>query len=173
MSTTDTPVDGAAEGHEDAHRAVVRETVTMGLYIAVSLLSVLLTVPATESRAAAIALVWGSAAGFTLAHWLAFQLAARIYAGAHLDRHDRVVLLAQALAAAVVAAVATVPLALGGDDGSGLGLARLTVAGLLGLVAYAVASRHGSGRGRAILYAAVAMTLAVGVAVVKNLLAGH
>ena len=89
MGTTGTPLGGHAADHETERRAIVREAVTMGLYIAVSLLSVLLTVPATESRAAAIGLVWGSTVGFTLAHWLAFQLSARIYAGAHLERHDR------------------------------------------------------------------------------------
>jgi len=172
VGTTGTPLGGHAADHETERRAIVREAVTMGLYIAVSLLSVLLTVPATESRAAAIGLVWGSTVGFTLAHWLAFQLSARIYAGAHLERHDRVALSAQGVAAAIVAAIATVPLALA-DGGSGLGLARIAVALVLGLVAYGAATRHGAGRGRALVYAGLAMAVAVGVAVLKNVLTGH
>jgi hypothetical protein len=60
-----------------ADHAVIRESITMGLYITISLLAVLSAQPRGGSTRATLAVVWGTTLGLTLAHWLAFQLTAR------------------------------------------------------------------------------------------------
>jgi hypothetical protein len=81
-------IDGAEEPHDTAtvvDRAVIRESITMGLYITISLLAVLTAQPHGDATTAAVlTVVWGTTLGLTLAHWLAFRLTARLFAGAEL-----------------------------------------------------------------------------------------
>jgi hypothetical protein len=166
----DTTRSGAAA---DRHH-VIRETVTMALYLAISLLAVLAAQPHGEARStgAAVALVWGTTAGLSLAHWLAFRLSGRLFAGAVLDPGTGQAIAGQAAAAALVASLASLPFLLV-DGERAAALARLLLAGLVGLFAFATAQRHGATAWRATGYAAVVVLLAVTVALVKNALAGH
>jgi hypothetical protein len=154
-----------------ADQAVVRESVTMGLYITISLLAVLSAQPHGDPGSAALTLVWGTTLGLTLAHWLAFQLTARLFAGARLPSHERTTMVGQAVAALGVATLASVPLML--DASSGHALSRSVLAGLVGLFAFGAARRHGGSRGRATVYALVVVAIAVAVALGKYLLTGH
>jgi hypothetical protein len=99
-------VDDAAEHHDLAtlaDPAIVRESLTMGLYITISLLAVLSAKPPGGGNSAVLALVWGTTLGLILAHWLAFQLTARLLAGGRLPSHDRLTMVGQAVAALGVA----------------------------------------------------------------------
>jgi hypothetical protein len=169
------PVDEAEQRHDAATAvdpAVIRESITMGLYITISLLAVLAAQPHGDvTTAAMLTVVWGTTLGLTLAHWLAFRLTARLFAGAELSSHDRMVMAGQAIAALGVAAVASVPLVL--DAGAGLVLSRSLLAGLVGMFAFGTARRHGSSSGRALVYAVVVVVIALAVAIGKYLLTGH
>lgn len=154
-----------------ADQAVIRESITMGLYITISLLGVLTVQSPGGATTAVLTVVWGTTIGLALAHWLAFHLTARLFAGAELPSHDRRTMAGQALAAITVAALASVPIVLLGGDG--LALARTVLAGLVGLFAFGAARRHGGGVGRALLYGFVVTLIATAVALSKYLLTGH
>ena len=155
----------------EADRAVVRESITMGLYITISLLGVLTVQPEGSTTSSALTILWGTTLGLSLAHWLAFRLTAHLFSGAELPLHDRRAMAGQALAAAAVAALATVPIVLQG--GAGLALSRAVLAGLVGLFAFGAARRHGGSIGRALVYGLVVMLIATAVALSKYLLTGH
>jgi hypothetical protein len=152
---------------------VIRETVTMALYITISLLAVLAAQPhGDRSVVGVLAIIWGTTLGLSLAHWLAFRLTARLFSGTALNRHERVTIAAQGAAALGVATLVSAPLLVAGAD-SALDLARLLLASLIGLFAFNVARRHGAGRGRAGVYAFVVVAIALAVAAAKNQLSGH
>jgi hypothetical protein len=154
-----------------ADQAVIRESITMGLYITISLLAVLSAQPHGRETPAVLTVVWGTTLGLTLAHWLAFQLTARLFAGTRLPSHERSTMLGQALAALGVACLASVPLLL--DANAGPALSRGVLAGLVGLFAFGAARRHGGSVGRATVYALVVVAIALAVAIGKYLLTGH
>lgn len=151
--------------------AILRESLTMGLYVTISLLAVLSFKPHGGGTAAVLTLVWGTTLGLALAHWLAFQLTARLFAGAELPSHDRIAMVGQAVAALVVAGLASVPLLLHANAGPAL--SRAVLAGLIGLFAFGAARHHGGSVGRATIYALVVVAIALVVAVGKYLLTGH
>ena len=151
--------------------AIVRESLTMGLYITISLLAVLSTKPPGGGTAAVLTLIWGTTLGLILAHWLAFRLTARLFAGSTLPSHDRITMVGQAVAALGVACVASVPLLL--HASSGPALSRGVLAGLIGLFAFGAARRHGGSHGRATVYALIVVAIALAVAIGKYLLTGY
>jgi hypothetical protein len=167
------PIDEVDERHAPmADQAAIRESITMALYITISLLAVLTAQPPGDVTASAVlTVVWGTTLGLTLAHWLAFQLTARLFAGAELPSHDRMAMVGQAVAAIGVACLVSVPLML--DASSGLALSRSILAGLVGLFAFGAARRHGGSVGRAMIYALVVVAIALSVAIGKYLLTGH
>jgi hypothetical protein len=167
-------VDDADEPHDLATAAdpvIVRESLTMGLYITISLLAVLSAKPHGGGTSAALTLVWGTTLGLVLAHWFAFQLTARLFAGSRLPSHDRMTMLGQAVAALVVVGLASVPLLLHANAGPAL--SRGVLAGLIGLFAFGAARHHGGSVGRASAYALVVVAIALAVAIGKYLITGH
>lgn len=165
-------VAGAGSGHPQADDHVIRESITVGLYITISLLAVLTVQPhGGSSDRGVLAVIWGTTLGLLLAHWLAFRLTARLYSGESLTAHDRITLSGQLLAAFAVAGIATVPVLLPGTNGHAL--SRLTLAGIVGVFAFGVARRHGAGHGRSLLYALIMVGIASAVAIGKYLLTGH
>jgi hypothetical protein len=169
------PIHDAEEHHDPAtvvDRAVIRESITMGLYITISLLAVLAAQPHGDATTVAVlTVVWGTTLGLTVAHWLAFRLTSRLFAGTELSSHDRMAMAGQAIAALGVAAVASVPLVLSAS--AGLAWSRSLLAGLVGLFAFGTARRHGASRGRALTYALIVVVIALAVAIGKYLLTGH
>jgi hypothetical protein len=103
--------------------------------------TVLSTKPHGGTSSAVLALVWGTTIGLILAHWVAFQLTARLFAGSRLPSHDRLTMVGQAVAALGVACLATVPLLLHANAGPAL--ARGVLAGPIGLFAFGAARYHG------------------------------
>jgi hypothetical protein len=167
-------VDDADEREDlatGADPAIVRESLTMGLYITISLLAVLSAKPHDSGTSAVLTLVWGTTLGLAVAHWLAFQLTARLFAGGRLPSHDRMTMVGQAVAALVVACLASVPLLL--HVNTGPALSRGVLAGLIGLFAFGAARHHGGSLGRASVYALVVVAIALAVAIGKYLITGH
>lgn len=164
---------GGPVGTVTGSSLVVRESLTMALYITISLLAVLAAQPhGDRSAIGVLGIIWGTTLGLSLAHWLAFRLTARLFSGNVLDRHDQVTMAAQSVAAIGVATLASAPL-LVADSRSALDLSRLLLATLVGLFAFSVARRHDAGRSRAGIYAIAVVAIALAVAVIKNQLSGH
>lgn len=156
-----------------ARREVVREGVTMALYITISLLAVLVAVPAGDhSSVAMLGTIWGTAIGLTMAHVLAFRLSAKLVSAGELAAQERFAIAAQAAASATVAAVASLPM-LVTDGEAALGMSRLLLSGFVGICAYGVGRQSGGTGGRALLYASTTVVIALVVALLKNALAGH
>jgi hypothetical protein len=150
---------------------ILRESITIGLYITISLLAVLSAKPHGAGTGAALTLIWGTTLGLVLAHWFAFQLTARLFSGARLSSHDRLTMVGQVAAAVGVAGLASLPVLL--HDAAGPALARGVLAGLVGLFAFGAARHHGGSHGRAAIYALAVVTIALAVAIGKYLLTGH
>lgn len=165
----DRPARSAAPARE-----VRREAYTMALYVAVVLLAALIALadPGDDPRVAPLGLVWGTAIGLALAHFFAFRVSARLVAGGELGRDEAGLALAQLAGAIVVAVLVSVPV-LVLPASAELEGAVLVLAGFVAAAGFAVARTGGAGRTRAALYALVVLAIGVGVAVVKNTLAGH
>jgi hypothetical protein len=172
MTSGDTRVEATEPGGE--HRDhVLREGVTMALYLAISLLAVLAAVPDREQALGPlVGTVWGTTIGLALAHWLAFRLSGVLLAGGRLPDHDRRAIAAQFAATVAVATLTSVPLVVAGGS-EGLGVARLVLAGTIGLAGYGAAVRRDAPRTQALLYAGAVVAVALLVALVKNSLAHH
>ncbi|HET6950100.1 MAG TPA: hypothetical protein VFI47_06985, partial [Acidimicrobiales bacterium] len=162
---------GEAAAHEAAreHR---KEAYTMALYVAICLLAALTAVGEHVEDVAVFEIIWGTTLGLALTHWFAFSVSARLVAAGAIRRHDAEAAIAQLTGALAVAALATVPVLLL-PASSELGVVRLLLAGLIAAVGYAVARAGAAARGRAVVYALGVMLVAMSVAVVKNVLAGH
>lgn len=156
-----------------ARREVIREGVTMALYITISLLAVLVAVPGGDhSSVAMLGTIWGTAIGLTMAHVLAFRLSTKLVSAGELAARERLAIAAQAAASATVAAVASLPL-LVTDGEAALDMSRLLLSGFVGICAYGVGRQSGGTGGRALLYASSTVVIALMVALLKNVLAGH
>ncbi|MFP4235558.1 MAG: hypothetical protein ACLFUG_11585 [Nitriliruptoraceae bacterium] len=163
--------DGSPAATSRIDPGIAREGLTMGLYLTISLLAVLTAKSGDSDDGAVLTLIWGTTLGLALAHWLAFQLAARLFVGSTLTSHDRLAILAQAAAAVAVASLASLPLLLGASAATAL--SRGVLAGLIGLFGYAAVRSNGGSRTRATGYGLAVVVVAVVVAAGKYLLAGH
>lgn len=163
-----TSVDGS-----DHERHLWKEAVTMSLYVAICVLAALTaTGDDVLDHDDVVEIVWGSTLGLALAHWFAFQISARLAGSGSVARHDAESALAQLGGAGAVAMLVTVPV-LVFQGPTAFGIARLVLAMFIGGVGYLVARSTGGSRPRAILYGVSVLVLALVVALVKNVLAGH
>jgi hypothetical protein len=163
----------ARDLEEITRRELAREAVTMALYVSITLLAALVAVPDDDvpGTLRTAALIWGGAAGLALAHWLAFDIGARLFESAHLDRLHRLggpVSLAAALA---VALVTTVPILLAPDDIASE-LAITILAFILGAAGFAVGRRSGAGLLRAVV-GGVVLLAAAGLVVAIKIVVDH
>ncbi|WP_159805297.1 hypothetical protein [Cellulomonas citrea] len=155
-------------------REVVRDAVTMALYVSLSLLAVLIATPPpvedeTALELAAVILLTG--VGLLLAHQVAFILSSRLLSAGRLDAHARRALSAQLAGGMSVAVLAALPvLALGGE--AGLVTAELLLLALVAVVGYLAARSLPMPVGRSLMYVGGTVLLAAAVIIVK-LLAGH
>ena len=149
-------------------RELAREGVTMALYVSLTLLTALIAIPSEDvpGTLGTAALIWGGAAGLALAHWLAFDIAARLYSTEHLDRLHRLggpVTLAAALA---VALVASIPIVFAPDD-IATELAVCVLSGILGLAGFGVGRRSGAGLLRSLAGGLIVLGVAGVVVAIK------
>ncbi len=155
-------------------RLAAREFFASALYMALVLLAVLAAVPTENlpSDESVVGLMIGSAIGLTLAHWLAFRLAAHLtedggFAAQSAAREAA----AQVLGGVGVAALAAAPfLILDGD--AALTGALVVLAALPALTGLAIARLRGRSWLSSLVTAAVVLLLAVVVVLVKEGL-GH
>jgi hypothetical protein len=119
-----------------------------------------------------LAIVWGTAVGLALAHWFAFGVAAHGFRGDRPTGHDARIGLVQVGAAALVAAVSSLPV---------LFLSRTHArdttgdvpAVIIGALAYVLARVAGNNRLASAFLGITALALGVAVALVKSKLAAH
>lgn len=148
-----------------------REASTMSFYVAICLLAAMAAV-GDAPPVPTMGIVWGTTVGLTLAHLFAFSLAAGLVGRGKIDQEVAVLATAQLCGAAVVAVLASVPVLVLSPP-IDLDVARLVVAGFIGIAAFAVARLNGAGGVRALLFSTGGMVVAVLIAVVKNVLLGH
>jgi hypothetical protein len=164
------------------HRTeLLREAAIMILYVAIVEIATLAALPESNLHhgrttgtvgGALLAVVWGTAIGLALAHWFAFQVAARAFRGERHTDLDTRIALAQLGGAVLVAALSSLPALVFSDL-----TARQTTgdvpAALVGVVGYLLARRAGSSRLKSTFYGATVCTLGVLVALAKSLIAAH
>lgn len=161
-----------------------REAVTMMLYVSIVLLATLSVLPTGEGSneagheaagvhgAGLVSLVWGTALGLALAHWFAFRVTSRVFAGSRPRETDLMIGAAQVIGAAAVAALCTVPIVLF-DDSADVQATGFVPALIVGAAGYAAARIPGRSRLYSAVVGLVALVLGLLVATVKNILAGH
>jgi hypothetical protein len=158
--------------HDPTHRLV--EVTTMALYVSIALLAALLAVDEDAlSRSETLAMIWGTAVGLAVAHYVAFSLASALARGRRVGRAHLTVAGLQFLAAIGVAAACTlIELVIGNDDDDA-GTAEFALAVILGVTGYLVSRGNGASRRRAIGLGMGVLTIGIITAVVKNILGGH
>ena len=165
-----TSPDGPEEDREAVE--VVREAVTMALYISLSLLAVLTALPTSmEAAAPNVALTVGlTAIGLVLAHQVAFRMSTRLVSHGRIDPGASRLLGAQLLGGAAVTVVAVLPLVVFGSDAMPVSFALLL--SFVGVVGYVAARSVPMSRAKALGYVAMVVVVVAGVLAVKSLV-GH
>jgi hypothetical protein len=162
------------------HAEIVREALTMVLYVSVVEIAELAALPETHVSGHAtgpvsselLAIIWGTAVGLAVAHWFAFRLGGHAFRGDRVTGLDTKVGLAQIGAAMFVAAASSVPVLLFGDVRE-QEFTGFVPAVLIGIVGYLIARETGKGRVAASVYGITALALGLLVATVKLALAAH
>jgi hypothetical protein len=163
------------------HAEIVREAVTMVLYVSVVEIAELAALPAQHVGggkvegpvgAQLLAIIWGTAVGLAIAHWFAFRLAGRAFRGDRVTGLDTRIGIAQILAAMFVAAVSSLPVLLF-DDVRAQEFTGVVPAILIGIVGYLIARETRRSRFAAALYGFTALAVGLLVATVKGALAAH
>lgn len=158
----------------DEDRLVAREFFASALYMAIVLLAVLVAVPTDRlpSDSAVTWLLLGSAVGLTLAHWLAFRLAAHLTVeggiAATTAAREAGAQVGGGLAVAVIAAVPFLLL----DGEAALTGSLVVLAALPALTGLAIARLRGRSWLTSLATAGVVLAVAVVVVLVKAAL-GH
>jgi len=162
-----------ADKYEPHHLELIREAVTMALYISLSLLAVLLatqTPTADDGRVQVALTTLFTGLGLVAAHHIAFRMSSRLVNAGRLDDHSRHALGAQALGGIPVAVLAMLPVLVLGVEPGAL-VSELLLLGLVCVVGWR-AVRQAVSRGRAAAYLLTTVTIASGVIVLK-LITGH
>lgn len=162
------------------HAEIVREAVTMVLYVSVVEVAELAALPQTHVSGHAtgpvsaqlLAIIWGTAVGLALAHWFAFRLGGHAFRGDRLTGLDTKVGLAQIGAAIFVAAASSIPVLVFGNVRE-QEFTGFVPAVLIGIVGYLIARETGKRRVAAALYGVTALSVGLLVATVKLALAAH
>jgi hypothetical protein len=161
--------------HERPQRADVtearHEAITMGLYISIVLLALLVGFGGDRDRADEVGLLWGTALGLVLAHYYALRLAS-VFARANPrpTRQDWSAGGAQLAGAAIVTGIASAPYLLNISTDDASTAASILLLGVTAVTAFASVRRAGRGVGRALAFAGIAVTIAAIVVIVKYVL---
>jgi hypothetical protein len=165
----------SADEHERERERneVLREAVTMALYVSLSQLAVLTALPhdqATEDATLAWTIALTSV-GLVLAHQIAFRMSSRLITkGSALEPIAPRILRAQLLGGLVVTLLAVVPVLVLGSGALRLSMALLLL--FVMVVGYAVARSAPSSRLRSLVYVAGVVVL-VGIVLAVKSLVGH
>jgi len=165
----------------EARPEVLREAVTMTLYVSVVLIAELAAIPEkhfADGRVTGavgeqlLAIVWGTAVGLAVAHWFAFGLAAPAFRGQRPSRLDTLIGFSQVGSAIFVACVSSLPV-LFLSDAHAQETTGDVPALLIGVAGYLLARATGRSRVASISYGVTALSLGVLVALIKTRLAAH
>ena len=162
------------------HAEIVREALTMVLYVSVVEIAELAALPESHFSghttgpvsSELLAIIWGTAVGLAVAHWFAFRLGGHAFRGDRVTGQDTKVGLAQIGAAMFVAAASSIPVLLFGDVRE-QEFTGFVPAVLIGIVGYLIARETGKNRIAAAVYGITALALGLLVATVKFALAAH
>ena len=150
-----------------------KEAFSMALYVAICLLAALIAVPEDAvEHTSMLALIWGITLGLALAHWFAFRVSARLVGAGTVRASDVESAGAQLVGAAGVAVLASLAVVLLPDSVE-LEFVEFLLAAFVSLIGFAVARGGGASLLGAVLYALSVLVVAVLIAIVKNVLAGH
>jgi hypothetical protein len=158
----------------DERHELIRAGVEMALYIALSLLAVIVALPLVLERTEVVAVATTlivTAVGLLAAHWLAFSVSARLETGGIMSREALAELGAQVGGGAIAVAIAVVPI-LVVPPPQGVLASQLALLALIAGVAYAAARPRARSRVRALAYTA-AVVLGSAVVVALHDLGGH
>jgi hypothetical protein len=161
--------DSSPAGNDQLiRRELAREAVTMALYVSMTLLATLVAIPSDDvpGTLGTAALIWGGSAGLALAHWVAFDVAGRIYRTPHLDRLLRLGGPVSVAAALAVAFATTIPLLLAPEERASETAAVVLVFILAG-AGVAVSRRGGAGLMRSFLGGLIVLGVAGVVVAIK------
>jgi hypothetical protein len=181
MTATDAPRTTLLSARSPEHAEIVREGVTMVLYVSVVEIAELAALPEAHFPGGRVtgpisgqllAIIWGTAVGLAIAHWFAFRLAGRAFRGDRVTGLDTKVGLAQIGAAMFVAAVSSLPVLLF-DNVQAQEFTGFVPAVLIGIIGYLIARETGKGRFLAAVYGITTLAVGVLVASVKLALAAH
>lgn len=164
------PGDGTEHG--PAETELLREAMTMALYLSLSLLAVILALPVSheDNRLAAGTTVLVTALGLLLAHHLAFRMSSRLVNKGLLTDDSVAALKAQALGGLPVAVLAALPVFLLGES-PGEEVAEVVLVAFVALVGYRSA-RMRTTPARSLGYTLV-VVLAAAVVLLVKLAVGH
>ena len=180
MSSTTAARSTLLSTQSPEHAEIVREALTMVLYVSVVEIAELAALPETHVSGHAtgpvsselLAIIWGTAVGLAVAHWFAFRLGGHAFRGDRVTGLDTKVGLAQIGAAMFVAAASSVPVLLFGDVRE-QEFTGFVPALLIGIIGYLIARETGKNRIAAAVYGITALALGLLVATVKLALAAH
>jgi hypothetical protein len=144
-----------------------RETLTMGLYVSITLLAALAVTGDGDGSEDVLAIVWGTTIGLALAHWFAFDLVVRLVVAHPQPSHVTRELLFELMGVFAVAVLATITLALVPQHLERQAV-RAVMALAIGTVTFIEARVYGSSWRRAAAAGAIALVLASVVAGVKH-----
>ena len=149
------------------HQHARREATTLGLYLSIVILALLVGLTAEDSVQHQIQLIWGTAIGLSIAHLFAFRMTAVFAAGGRMDEEDWFSILGMVTATLVIAGLATIPYLWFDDPLDANTLAMVLLLGVIGITGWATAQKAGLSRTRTIAYTAVVLVAAAVVVMIK------
>ncbi len=163
--TSEVDVDSEAPQQE-----LLREGVTMALYVSLSLLAVIVALP-NESETTQAATIAVTSLGLILAHWMAFRISSRYAQRGQVTKESVELIGAQISGGLIVTVVAVVPVILFDRPlGSEISLGLLTL--FVCATAYVAARSVPVSRTRALIYVGIILALTAGIVTLKTLV-GH
>lgn len=165
----DPELDGA---DPQTTKEFVREAVTMALYLSLSLIAVLLAIPApSPEEGDPIKVMFLTASGLLIAHLLAGSIASRLVSRGLIDPEGRAVAIAQIVGGLGVIALVIAPLLVLNPPWS-LRMAVWLLLAFVCWVGYVAARQASVSRIRALAYVAVILLVVVAVLFIKSFV-GH
>jgi hypothetical protein len=163
---------GAEADSDEQQRELLREAVTMALYVSLSLLAVLVALPpgAQLSEANPAFTVLVTAVALLFAHAVAFRLSSRLVNKGLLDDVGRKLLAAQLAGGLATAIVASVPVFLLGPDG--IRVSEFLLLAFVAATGYRAARSVPTSRTRALAYVGLLVLVVLAVLFIKTLV-GH
>lgn len=156
---------------EPAHEHAVREATTMGLYLAIVLLAVLIGFGGDGTRDDELTVLWGTAIGLGIAHLFAVRLTAMFAAGGKPTAEDGWAALGIAVAVVVVTTIATIPYLINPETLAASTASSVLLLGVIGVTAFGSARRAEADRRASWAFTLLTVGIAVIVVAVKYALA--